>query len=265
MSVSPPTGPACAHFGSGVCQSNGVPRVVEVADGRRVGPRRRSGRSFQHGPAGLTPAGEVERHYRHVDALQGGGLVRKCPRALTAWRILAFTDSIALVVQMMRRISVSKRRNGVSSAPAFSQSPHDRRIGAAPFLAELEKAAGGGVWGRCGADGIQWFGELVPLLCGRHSGRSSAGGGRRSLDDGLGPYFAGGVGQALQGRCPLWKSGCWWSGCWQWCGCEGAVDPACEVSLRAVHDLAFGLALGGPSLQVGASPFFPAQSGDTMR
>lgn len=34
----------------------------------------------------------------------------KCPRALTARRMRAFTDSIALVVQTMRRISVSKRR-----------------------------------------------------------------------------------------------------------------------------------------------------------
>jgi hypothetical protein len=33
----------------------------------------------------------------------------KYPRALTARRILAFTDSIALVVQTMRRISVSNR------------------------------------------------------------------------------------------------------------------------------------------------------------
>ncbi len=41
--------------------------------------------------------------------------------ALTARRIRAFTDSIAFV-GTMRRISVSKRRNGVNSSHAFSQS-----------------------------------------------------------------------------------------------------------------------------------------------
>lgn len=41
---------------------------------------------------------------------------REMAAALTARRILAFTDSIALVVQTMRRISVSKRRNGVIPA-----------------------------------------------------------------------------------------------------------------------------------------------------
>jgi hypothetical protein len=41
---------------------------------------------------------------------------------LTARRILAFTDSMAFVVQTMRRISVSNRRNGVNSSHAFSRS-----------------------------------------------------------------------------------------------------------------------------------------------
>ncbi|GAA3081882.1 hypothetical protein GCM10017562_59040 [Streptomyces roseofulvus] len=41
---------------------------------------------------------------------------------MTVRRILAFTDSIAFVVQTMRRISVSNRRNGVNSCHAFSQS-----------------------------------------------------------------------------------------------------------------------------------------------
>ncbi len=36
--------------------------------------------------------------------------------------IRAFTDSIAFVVQTIRRISVSKRRNGVNSSQAFSHS-----------------------------------------------------------------------------------------------------------------------------------------------
>lgn len=42
--------------------------------------------------------------------------------ALTARRILALTDPIAWVVQTVRRISVSKRRNGMNSTHAFSRS-----------------------------------------------------------------------------------------------------------------------------------------------
>jgi hypothetical protein len=41
---------------------------------------------------------------------------------LTARRIRALTDSIALVVQMIRRISVSNRRNGMNSSQAVSHS-----------------------------------------------------------------------------------------------------------------------------------------------
>src|SRR5688500_6105700 len=46
----------------------------------------------------------------------------KCPRALTARRMRALTDSIALVVQMTLRISTSKARKGTNSAQAFSHS-----------------------------------------------------------------------------------------------------------------------------------------------
>ncbi len=67
------------------------------------------------------PVGSRDRvtRYRHFSAACSLG---KCPRALTARRMRALTDSIALVVQTMRRISVSKRRNGVNSSYAFSQS-----------------------------------------------------------------------------------------------------------------------------------------------
>jgi hypothetical protein len=41
---------------------------------------------------------------------------------LTERRNRAFSDSIALVVQMMVLISRSKARNGTNSAQAFSQS-----------------------------------------------------------------------------------------------------------------------------------------------
>jgi hypothetical protein len=48
--------------------------------------------------------------------------VGKWPRALTARRSRALIDSIALVVQMMVRISLSNCRKGTNSAQAFSQS-----------------------------------------------------------------------------------------------------------------------------------------------
>jgi hypothetical protein len=51
--------------------------------------------------------------------------VGKWPRALTARRMRALIDSIALAVQIIVRISVSKPRNGTNSAHAFS---HRRMI-----------------------------------------------------------------------------------------------------------------------------------------
>src|ERR1700704_5751307 len=48
--------------------------------------------------------------------------VGKCPRALTALRILALTLSIALVVYIIVRISLSKDKNGTNSAQAFSHN-----------------------------------------------------------------------------------------------------------------------------------------------
>jgi len=48
--------------------------------------------------------------------------VGKWPRALTERRNRAFSDSIALVVQISVRISLSKRRKGTNSAQAFSHS-----------------------------------------------------------------------------------------------------------------------------------------------
>ena len=48
--------------------------------------------------------------------------VGKWPRAFTAGRSLALIDSMAFVVQMIVRISLSNRRNGTNSAQAFSQS-----------------------------------------------------------------------------------------------------------------------------------------------
>jgi len=49
----------------------------------------------------------------------------KCPRARTALRIRALTDSIALVEQMTLRISTSKARNGTNSA---QERAHNRMI-----------------------------------------------------------------------------------------------------------------------------------------
>src|SRR5256885_8175563 len=46
----------------------------------------------------------------------------KWPRAFTARRSLAFRLSMALVEQMIRRISMSKARNGTISGPALVHS-----------------------------------------------------------------------------------------------------------------------------------------------
>jgi hypothetical protein len=70
------------------------------------------------GPALLSLAGGVETHDREVDALQRGSFGREVPRALTALRIRALIDSIALVVQMIVRISRSNWRKGTNSAHA---------------------------------------------------------------------------------------------------------------------------------------------------
>lgn len=66
--------------------------------------------------------GGVQAHDGHEDAPERGPLVGKCPRALTARRIRALTDSMALVEQITRRISVSKLRKGTNSAPASSHN-----------------------------------------------------------------------------------------------------------------------------------------------
>src|SRR5208282_1643067 len=57
--------------------------------------------------------------YRHFIAACSVG---KCPRALTARRSRALMDSIAFVVQITFRISLSNCRKGVNSAHAFSHS-----------------------------------------------------------------------------------------------------------------------------------------------
>jgi hypothetical protein len=51
--------------------------------------------------------------------------VGKWPRTLTARRSLELMDSMALVVQMILRISTSKPRNGTNSGQEFS---HRRMI-----------------------------------------------------------------------------------------------------------------------------------------
>lgn len=67
------------------------------------------------------PVGSSERvtRYKHFNAACSFG---KCPRARTALRYLALIDSIALVVQITRRISTSYSRNGTNSAQELRQS-----------------------------------------------------------------------------------------------------------------------------------------------
>lgn len=54
---------------------------------------------------------------RHFSAACSPG---KRPRALTARRVLALTDASAWVVRTTRRMSVSKRRNGMNSSHALA-------------------------------------------------------------------------------------------------------------------------------------------------
>jgi hypothetical protein len=60
----------------------------------------------------------------------------------------ALTDSMALVVQTILRISASNCRKGDELGPGVLPEPDDRRILLPPFLAELEEPADGGVFGR---------------------------------------------------------------------------------------------------------------------
>lgn len=63
------------------------------------------------------PLGSRERvtRYRHFSAAAPFG---KCPRALMVRRHLALSNSIALMLRMMRRISTSQSRKGTNSAQA---------------------------------------------------------------------------------------------------------------------------------------------------
>jgi hypothetical protein len=64
--------------------------------------------------------------------------VGKCPRAWTARRSLALTDSMAFVVQIILRISTSKARNGTNSAHA---SVHSRMTAGQRFSHLSENSA----------------------------------------------------------------------------------------------------------------------------
>ena len=89
------------------------------------------------------------------------------PRALTARRILAFTDSMAFVVQTMRRISVSSRRNGVNSSHSFSRSRTIAGYFLPPCVDEVREPIERGFLGTGGVDGLEELGDLAPVLsCG---------------------------------------------------------------------------------------------------
>ena len=88
----------------------------------------------------------------------------------------ALTDSIALVVHTIRRISTSNWRNGTNSPPGFARGyphpgvlpePHDRRILAAPLLLELQEPVLGGTRGRRRVDRLERAGDLAPVLAAR--------------------------------------------------------------------------------------------------
>lgn len=62
---------------------------------------------------------DLATRYRHFSAAFSFG---KCPLALTALRYRAVIDSIAFVVQIIRRISTSYSRKGTNSAQEDSHS-----------------------------------------------------------------------------------------------------------------------------------------------
>src|SRR5262249_10803937 len=61
----------------------------------------------------------IRAMYTHLRAAASFG---KCPRARTALRMRALTDSMAFVEQMTLRISTSNDRNGTNSAQASDHS-----------------------------------------------------------------------------------------------------------------------------------------------
>ena len=105
---------------------------------------------------------------------------------------------MALVVQMIVRISRSKARNGTNSAQAFS---HSRMIAGyllLPGVGELGEPLQRGGLGRGGVDGLEVFGDGVPVAAAGVAEAVAQQMHDAGLDDRLRPDRADRVGQALQ-------------------------------------------------------------------
>src|SRR5215813_5652057 len=98
--------------------------------------------------------------YRHFRAACSVG---KWPRAFTARRSRALTDSIAFVVEMTVLISRSKARNGTNSAQAFSQSRMTAGYCFSHLPGELGEPVQGIGLGCGGVDGLEVPGHLGPV------------------------------------------------------------------------------------------------------
>jgi hypothetical protein len=73
-----------------------------------------------HDPSGPASGGRVERPDSEIDAFDAACSFGKWPRARTARRIRALSDSIAFVEYTMRRIPGSNCKNGTNSGHADS-------------------------------------------------------------------------------------------------------------------------------------------------
>jgi hypothetical protein len=82
---------------------------------------------------------------------------------LTERRNRAFSDSIALVVQMIDLISLSKARNGTNSGPGVLPEPDDRRVAGLPGAAELGERVQRGGLGHGGVDRLEVLGDGSPV------------------------------------------------------------------------------------------------------
>jgi hypothetical protein len=122
--------------------------------------------------------------------------VGKWPRAFTARRIRALMLSIALVVQITVRISLSNCRNGTNSAHALVQSP----MMAGYRFSHLPANSAGPA--RClarrGIDGLEVLGDLRPVLPRGIAEAVAQQVNDACLHDGLRPHGRDCIRQALE-------------------------------------------------------------------
>jgi hypothetical protein len=118
------------------------------------------------GPVGLSLAGGVEGHGRHMDALQGGGLVGEGASGLDRPpdtgvhgldRVGRADDAAGLGVEPQERGEL---------LPRVLPEPGDRRMLPSPGVGEFGEPFERGLLGRGGVDGPEGLGDRVPVLAG---------------------------------------------------------------------------------------------------